>query len=87
VVRLADFLLGRVASRIGRQFAGVEPGSLDRLMDFSWPGNIRQLQNVLEHSAILCDDPVLRVPPELMVDKRPGTKVLWIRRWTITSNR
>jgi formate hydrogenlyase transcriptional activator len=73
---LADFLLRRVASRIGRQFAGVEPESMDRLMDFSWPGNIRQLQNVVEHSAILCDDPLLRVPPELMVDKRPGTKAL-----------
>jgi formate hydrogenlyase transcriptional activator len=33
-------------------------------------GNIRQLQNVIEHSAILCDGPMLRVPPELMIEKR-----------------
>jgi formate hydrogenlyase transcriptional activator len=39
---------------------------------FSWPGNIRQLQNIVEHSAILCDDPVLRVPPMLLVEKRPS---------------
>jgi DNA-binding NtrC family response regulator len=73
---LADFLLRRVASRIGRQCGGVEPESMDRLIGFSWPGNIRQLQNVVEHSAILCGDPLLRVPPELMVNKRPGRKAL-----------
>jgi formate hydrogenlyase transcriptional activator len=73
---LVDFFLQRLASRLGRCFAGVEPESMDRLMDFSWPGNIRQLQNVIEHSAILCDDPVLRVPPALIVEKRPGMKTL-----------
>ena len=37
---------------------------------FSWPGNIRQLQNVIEHSAILSDQPVLRIPPSLLVEKQ-----------------
>jgi DNA-binding NtrC family response regulator len=45
---------------------------MDRLVNFSWPGNIRQLQNVVEHSAILCDEPMLRVPPGLIVEKLPA---------------
>ncbi len=45
---------------------------MDRLVGFSWPGNIRQLQNVLEQSAILSDDVVLRVPASLLVERRPG---------------
>ena len=35
-------------------------------------GNIRQLQNIIEHNAILCDDPMLRIRPELLVERTPG---------------
>ena len=67
---LAEFFLRRLAARLSRRFTGIEPSSLERLVAFSWPGNIRQLQNVVEHSAILCDDALLRVPPMLLVEKR-----------------
>jgi formate hydrogenlyase transcriptional activator len=40
------------------------------MLAFSWPGNIRQLQNVVEHSAIMSDDMLLRVPPALLMEKR-----------------
>jgi formate hydrogenlyase transcriptional activator len=59
---LAEYILRRIGRRIGRCFAGVEPASLDRLLSYYWPGNIRQLQNVLERSAILCDEEWLHVP-------------------------
>jgi formate hydrogenlyase transcriptional activator len=67
---LADFFVRRLAARLSRRFTGIEPASLERLAAFSWPGNIRQLQNVVEHSALLCDDPVLHVPPLLLEEKR-----------------
>jgi transcriptional regulator with GAF, ATPase, and Fis domain len=67
---LAEFFLARVSARVGRRFTGIDEASLDRLTAFSWPGNIRQLQNVIEHSAILCDDSRLRVPADLLVEKR-----------------
>jgi formate hydrogenlyase transcriptional activator len=69
---LTEFFLREIAPRLGRKFVGIEPTSLERLNAFSWPGNIRQLQNVIEHSAILCDDPLLSVPAMLMVEKRIG---------------
>ena len=69
---LVDYFLRRLTSRLGRKFTGVDASSLDQLQTYSWPGNIRQLQNVVEHSAILCDDSVLRIPPELMVERQPG---------------
>jgi len=53
---------------------GIDRESLERLAAFNWPGNIRQLQNVIEHSAILCDDDMLRVPPVLVVEKQPGVR-------------
>ena len=67
---LAEFFLRQLAARLSRRFIGIEASSLERLVAFSWPGNIRQLQNVVEHSAILCDDPCLRVPPMLLAEKR-----------------
>jgi transcriptional regulator with GAF, ATPase, and Fis domain len=67
---LAECFLDRVSPRVGRRFTGIDEASLDRLTAFSWPGNIRQLQNVIEHSAILCDDPRLRIPADLLVEKR-----------------
>jgi transcriptional regulator with GAF, ATPase, and Fis domain len=65
---LAEFFLDAVSRRIGRSFSGINSDSLDRLAAFSWPGNIRQLQNVVEHSAILCDGPVLDVPSSILVE-------------------
>jgi formate hydrogenlyase transcriptional activator len=67
---LAEFFLKRLVARLSRKFSGVEPASMERLVAFSWPGNIRQLQNVVEHSAIMCDDTTLRVPAMLLVEKR-----------------
>jgi len=73
IAPLAEFFVRRLASRLSRRFTGIEPASIERLVEFSWPGNIRQLQNVVEHSAILCDDPMLRVPPVLLVEKRASS--------------
>ena len=56
IAALAEYILRRIGQRLGRHFAGIEPASLDRLIGYEWPGNIRQLQNVLERSAILCDE-------------------------------
>jgi transcriptional regulator with GAF, ATPase, and Fis domain len=66
---LAEHFLRRVAARLHKLFDGIEPASMGRLQGFSWPGNIRQLQNVIERSAILSDKPELTVPVELTVDK------------------
>jgi formate hydrogenlyase transcriptional activator len=69
VPQLANYFLEHMAERIGRTFDGVEPASLERLEAYSWPGNIRQLQNVIEHSAVLCDSRRLCVPADLLVEK------------------
>jgi formate hydrogenlyase transcriptional activator len=71
---LAHHFLERFTARLGRRFVGIDRESLERLAAFNWPGNIRQLQNVIEHSAILCDDDMLRVPPVLVVEKQPGVR-------------
>src|SRR5262249_42373111 len=45
---LAKFFLSRFARRFGRQVDTISAETMDRLMSYSWPGNIRELQNVIE---------------------------------------
>jgi len=63
---LADHFLAKVGNRLGRELSGIDAESMDRLIEYSWPGNIRELQNVIEHSAILSDGPLLQVPTVLL---------------------
>jgi formate hydrogenlyase transcriptional activator len=71
---LANHFLRHNQRRLGRQFAGIEPASLERMQVFSWPGNVRQLENIIEQSMILCDDPLLEVPATILDDRHltPG---------------
>ncbi len=62
---LAMFLLEKYAGRIGRRFEGIDPSTLDRLASYSWPGNIRELENVLERAVILATGPMLEVDLEI----------------------
>lgn len=68
---LASHFLAAAGERLGRAFENVDAASMDRLMEYSWPGNIRELQNVIEHAAILSDGGVLNVPAELLSSVLP----------------
>jgi formate hydrogenlyase transcriptional activator len=61
---LIDHLVRHYASRCGKQIRGVTGQSLRLLQSHSWPGNIRELQNVIERAVILCDDGKLSIERE-----------------------
>ena len=63
---LAQYLLDKFAARIGRRFDGIDPTTMRRLMAYPWPGNIRELQNVLERAVILATGPTLEVDPDVL---------------------
>jgi PAS domain S-box-containing protein len=50
---LVQFLVNKFALRIGKRLEGVSRSTLQRLMAYPWPGNIRELENVLERAVIL----------------------------------
>jgi len=51
---LVDYFIDRYARRAGKSFRTVNKKSLDLLQSYRWPGNIRELQNVIERSVIVC---------------------------------
>jgi formate hydrogenlyase transcriptional activator len=52
---LVEYFIDRYAREAGKQIRHIEKKSMERLQSYSWPGNIRELQNVIERSVILCD--------------------------------
>jgi len=63
---LARYFLDRFAATIGRRFEGIDPTTIRRLTAYPWPGNIRELQNVLERAVILATGPTLVVDPDVL---------------------
>jgi NtrC-family two-component system response regulator AlgB len=53
--RLADSSLRFFASRIGKPVTGFAPAVMDAFAGYSWPGNLRELRNVIERAVILAD--------------------------------
>jgi len=52
---LVAYFIDRYARKAGKAIRGIDKRSLEVLQSYPWPGNIRELQNVIERSAIVCD--------------------------------
>ena len=59
---LVSAFVAELASRMGKKISRIPRVTMDSLGRYSWPGNIRELRNVLEHGVILSTDDVLRLP-------------------------
>jgi formate hydrogenlyase transcriptional activator len=60
---LVDYFASRLAGRMGKRIRQIEKRTLESMMQYSWPGNIRELQNVIERGVILADSEVFRLEP------------------------
>ncbi|HXH83110.1 MAG TPA: sigma-54 dependent transcriptional regulator [Candidatus Tectomicrobia bacterium] len=81
---LVAHFLRRIAREVGREIQGVSPDAMAALERYHWPGNIRELENVVERAIVLGNGPVLdldALPPsirepqdhnELRLDVPPG---------------
>jgi two-component system response regulator GlrR len=56
---LANSFLRKVAGRTGKKVTGFAPEAMDALLAASWPGNVRQLINVVEQGVALCTTPLI----------------------------
>ena len=73
---LAEQVLAKGAAAEGREPLRLSPGALDAMSHYSWPGNIRELQNVLERASAFCGGSQIRpedLPEE--INRTPRTVV------------
>jgi PAS domain S-box-containing protein len=52
---LVEYFIDRFARKAGKSIRGLNKKTLDLLQSYAWPGNIRELQNVIERSVIVCE--------------------------------
>jgi formate hydrogenlyase transcriptional activator len=70
---LVEFLAHRAMTRIGKRLESVSKETLTRLTEYPWPGNIRELENIVERAVILSSGPDLVVTADTLPDVTPGT--------------
>jgi len=58
---LVEYFIDRYATKAGKRIRGISRATLERLKSYSWPGNIRELQNVIERSVIVCETETVTV--------------------------
>lgn len=63
---LAYYFVGRFAAQLGKQLDGIQPATMERLVSYAWPGNIRELENVIERAVILCRGEMLDIDPMML---------------------
>ena len=63
---LVNQFVTKFSSRIGKKIDGVTQATMDRLRKYSWPGNIRELENVIERATILAKGAILQINDVLL---------------------
>ena len=77
IFELAVYFLNLHAQRTGKSVTHLDPEAVEALAAYDWPGNIRELENVLERAVVLADGPSVTVddlPPELRKAGRRGPR-------------
>jgi formate hydrogenlyase transcriptional activator len=82
VPQIVAFFLARYAKKFGKHLDGVSQKTMELLGEYAWPGNIRELQNIIERGVALAHGPVLNLDHDLLpndkVEERPN--VITVKR-------
>ncbi|HEX8951440.1 MAG TPA: sigma-54 dependent transcriptional regulator, partial [Polyangia bacterium] len=73
---LVEHFIARFNERLKKQITGVDDEALARLTAHPWPGNIRELENVLERTILFCEGPTIHaadLPPEMQLAPAAAT--------------
>jgi formate hydrogenlyase transcriptional activator len=70
---LVEYFIARFGKKIGKKFISIDKKTLGLLQAYAWPGNIRELQNVVERAVILSDSNIFAVDEAWL--KREPTEV------------
>ena len=71
IALLVEYFIDRYARKAGKNIRHVSQETLELLQSYAWPGNIRELQNVIERSVILCETDIFSID-ESWLPKQPS---------------
>jgi PAS domain S-box-containing protein len=70
---LVEYFIDRYAQKAGKNIKRVNKKTLELLQSYPWPGNIRELQNVIERSVILCETEIFSIDENWLPQPPPPT--------------
>lgn len=70
---LADYFIDLLRKGLGKHLAGISQKGMDLLIQYNWPGNIRELRNCLERATLLVKDELIR-PEHLIINSSVSAK-------------
>ncbi|MCY2927238.1 MAG: sigma-54 dependent transcriptional regulator [Planctomycetota bacterium] len=75
ILMLAEHFARRFAARGGRPYRRIAAAAVDRLMAYPWPGNVRQLESVVERALLAADEGAIAPAPAARVAGEPRGRV------------
>jgi DNA-binding NtrC family response regulator len=72
---LAEHFITKFNERLKKQIVAISPEAVAQLVGYNWPGNIRELENLMERTILFCEGPEIRVsdlPPEILGATAPA---------------
>lgn len=66
ILPLAKFFLQKFTKQINKPGLKLGSSTEKKLLEYSWPGNIREVKNVIERAVVICDDPEIKVEQLLL---------------------
>jgi PAS domain S-box-containing protein len=76
ILPLVEYFVKRYASQAGKHIRSIDKKTLEHLQSYEWPGNIRELQNVIERSVILSSGDVFSVDDSWLKKQASQTVIL-----------
>jgi len=70
---LVEYFIHRYAKRAGKRICGLTKETAQLLQSYDWPGNIRELQNVIERAVIVCESDTLSIDARWLSGRPLGT--------------
>jgi transcriptional regulator with PAS, ATPase and Fis domain len=69
IPEFVGFFISQLNMKMGKNILGVTPKALEQLKKHTWPGNIRELRNIIERAMLFCDDKEINIshlPPDIV---------------------
>ena len=70
---LVQYFIDRYAKKSGKKIRAIDKSTLESLRSYTWPGNIRELQNVIERSMIVCETDVFTIDESWLSQKHQSS--------------
>lgn len=68
IPEIVNYLVGKISIRVGKNIGAISEDTMSRLSNYPWPGNIRELENILERSIITSKGMEIIIPEHMIED-------------------